>query len=236
MKTTLSLLSLVALLVTSLASAATPLSKQDRALFAYAKCMRGKGVKIPDPVKGKDGKYAFPAIPASVTGAAGVREKAQACAASSGAGGARSASTTAAAGAAGAGQRPQLTAAQQKARQAALVKFQACMKKNGVTLPEGSLLGGGGRPGGTAAPGTRTGARPAPPAAGTGTTQRQRGAAPGAAGRGGLFGSADAKTQKALRACSSLLPAGPGGFGGPRGGGARQGAATGAAATTASAR
>jgi hypothetical protein len=57
------------------------LSAADKALFQYAACMRKKGVKIPDPVKGKDGKYAFPKIPAKVLNAPGVREKAQACAA-----------------------------------------------------------------------------------------------------------------------------------------------------------
>jgi len=56
------------------------LSPSDKALFQYAACMRGKGVNIPDPVKGKDGKYAFPKIPANVLNAPGVRQKARECA------------------------------------------------------------------------------------------------------------------------------------------------------------
>jgi hypothetical protein len=56
------------------------LSAADQALFQYAACMRKKGVNIPDPVKGKDGKYQFPKIPAKVLNAPGVRQKAQACA------------------------------------------------------------------------------------------------------------------------------------------------------------
>lgn len=119
MRTTILLVAILGTaLMASVAAAATPLSKQDKALFTYAKCMRGKGVKIPDPVKGKNGAYAFPAIPTSITGAPGVRAKAQAC------------SRTA--GLANAGSRPQrpaLTAAQQKK----LEQFQACLKKHGVT-------------------------------------------------------------------------------------------------------
>ena len=57
------------------------LSAADKALFQYAACMRSKGVNIPDPVKGKDGKYAFPKIPAKVLNAPGVRQKARECAA-----------------------------------------------------------------------------------------------------------------------------------------------------------
>ena len=56
------------------------LSAADRALFQYAACMRKKGVAIPDPVKGKNGKYAFPKIPAKVLNAPGVRQKARECA------------------------------------------------------------------------------------------------------------------------------------------------------------
>ena len=87
------------------------LTAADRALFQYAACMRKKGVKIPDPVRGKDGKYAFPKISDKVLKAPGVKKKAEACAA----------------------QLPnrrvtQATAAQQ----AAFKKFSDCMAKNGV--------------------------------------------------------------------------------------------------------
>jgi hypothetical protein len=109
---------LVTALIASLATAAIPLSKQDKALFAYAKCMRKKGVNIPDPVKGKNGAYAFPTIPTSITNAPGVRTKAQACSRAAG-----FAST------ARRPQRPTFTAAQQKKLQ----QFQACLKKHGVT-------------------------------------------------------------------------------------------------------
>jgi Domain of unknown function (DUF5666) len=57
------------------------LTPQERALFQYAACMRGKGVNIPDPVKQKNGTYAFPKIPDKVLNAPGVKEKARACAA-----------------------------------------------------------------------------------------------------------------------------------------------------------
>ena len=72
----LAVASVAATATTAAVAASTPTSAADKVLFAYAKCMRDKGVKIPDPAKGKDGRYAFGAIPASVTGAAGVREKA----------------------------------------------------------------------------------------------------------------------------------------------------------------
>ena len=36
-----------------------------KALFTYAACMRGKGVKIPDPCPGANGRYAIPKIPRS---------------------------------------------------------------------------------------------------------------------------------------------------------------------------
>ena len=66
------------------ASAATKppanLSPADKALFQYAACMRSMGVNIPDPVKGKNGKYAFPKIPAKVLNAPGVQQKARECA------------------------------------------------------------------------------------------------------------------------------------------------------------
>ena len=71
-------------LATTASAAKNPppkLSAADRALFQYAACMRKKGVNIPDPVKGKDGKYAFPKIPAKVLNAPSVRQKARECAA-----------------------------------------------------------------------------------------------------------------------------------------------------------
>ncbi len=57
------------------------LSPEEQALFQYAACMRKKGVNIPDPVKGKDGKYAFPKIPDKILKAPGVAQKARECAA-----------------------------------------------------------------------------------------------------------------------------------------------------------
>jgi hypothetical protein len=97
----------------------------DKALFTYAACMRGKGVNIPDPVRGANGRSAFPRIPAKVTSAAGVRAKAQACAA----------------------KLPQQTfgraGAQSPAQRAAFQKFSACMRENGVML---AGPGGQGRP------------------------------------------------------------------------------------------
>jgi hypothetical protein len=95
----------------------------DKALFTYAACMRGKGVNIPDPVRGANGRYSFPQIPAKVTSAPGVRAKAQACAA----------------------KLPQRTFrggggyAQSPAQRAAFQKFSDCMTKNGASF---------GRPGG----------------------------------------------------------------------------------------
>ena len=88
----------------------------ERALFTYAACMRGKGVNIPDPVRGTNGRYAFPKIPAKVLNAAGVRAKAQACAAKLPSGSFRR------------GNRPS------SAQSAAFQKFTACVRKNGVTF------------------------------------------------------------------------------------------------------
>lgn len=131
-RTTVSLVAVaLSAVLVSVATAATPLSKQDKALFAYAKCMRGKGVDIPDPVKGKDGRYAFPAIPASVTNAVGVRTKAQACARTAGLANANTRP-----------QRPTFSAAQRKKLQ----QYQDCLKKHGVTRTFGPGNGGNGTP------------------------------------------------------------------------------------------
>ena len=108
---------------TATSSSTTPsgLSAASRALFTYAACMRGKGVDIPDPVRGANGRYAFPQIPANVLSAAGVRAKAQACSA----------------------KLPQGTfrrgGQQTPTAQAAFQKFSKCMSANGAPI---------GRPGG----------------------------------------------------------------------------------------
>jgi hypothetical protein len=99
----------------SAAKTPPPKTAADRALFQYAACMRKKGVNIPDPVRSKDGKYAFPEIPAKVLNAPGVKKKAQACAA----------------------QLPRVTRAagpQTAAQRAQFKKFSDCMAKNGVKL------------------------------------------------------------------------------------------------------
>jgi hypothetical protein len=102
------------------AAAATPpppKTAADRALFQYAACMRKKGVNIPDPVRGKDGKYAFPKIPVRVLNAPGVKKKAQACAA----------------------QLPRVTRGvgpQSPAERAQFKKFSDCMARNGVKVKQ----------------------------------------------------------------------------------------------------
>lgn len=197
-------------------AAAAALSPGDQVLFDYAKCMRGKGVAIPDPVKGKDGKYAFPAISKSITGAAGVKAKAQSCApkaaangpaASNGRGG-----PTGFRGALGGG-------AQTPAQQAALKKFQNCLKQNGVTLP--SRPAGAPPAASTKARATTTKPKATTKPATTTTTKTGKIVKPVIAGngrgvggggvRGGGFG--DAKTQAAFQKCQALLPASPGGAG-----------------------
>ncbi|MCU1489743.1 MAG: hypothetical protein JWM85_1148 [Acidimicrobiaceae bacterium] len=83
---------------------------------------------------------------------------------------------------------------------ASTTAYQACLKKNGVTLPSGGRGFGGGAPGGgTGGSGASSGTRPA-----------------GGAG-GGAF--SNPKFQKAFAACASLRPKGSGGFGGGFGGG-----------------
>ncbi len=107
--------SAVGLATTTASAAKKPpqLTAADRQLFQYAACMRSKGVKIPDPVRSKNGKYAFPKIPTKVLNAPGVKKKAQACAA-------------------------QLPGRRQNtstpAQQAAFKKFSDCMAKNGVKI------------------------------------------------------------------------------------------------------
>jgi hypothetical protein len=108
-------LSLAVVVATGASAAKKPpkLTAADQALFQYAACMRKKGVKIPDPVRGKNGTYAFPKISDKILKAPGVKKKAQACAA----------------------QLPNrrvgpATAAQQ----AAFKKFSDCMAKNGVKV------------------------------------------------------------------------------------------------------
>ncbi len=160
-------------------------------LFTYAACMRGKGVAIPDPVRGANGRYAFPAIPASVTNAPGVRAKAQACAAKLPQGSLR-----------GGGTAP-------SAQGAAFQKFSACMQRSGVTF---------GQPGGgQGAPPARQGQATTPnrPRGGYPFVPGQRPQGTGQ-GRGGFdfFNSTDPKVKAALAKCRSLLPAGFG-QGGP---------------------
>ena len=178
-----------------------------KALFTYAACMRGKGVDIPDPVKGANGRYAFPQIPAAVLNAPGVQAKAEACAATLPQGSFRR----------GGQQTP--------AQRSAFQKFSDCMSAEGVTLgrpggaPGGPPAGQGqgapnGQGGGTRttprAPGLQPGQGPRP-GAGQGQGPRGRG--------GGFFNSTDPKVQAALAKCRSLLPNGfgrgpGGGFGG----------------------
>lgn len=236
-------------------AAGAALSPASQALFDYAKCMRGKGVKIPDPVKQKDGSYAFPTVSKSITDAAGVREKAQACAASSGAGRAQGQG-----GAGPGGDGPRGGFLQQSPElQAAFAKFQACLKAAGVTLP-----GPGDRPQGQRPPAaTTTSAASAAKKAGTTTSSKPvvdpktgkpiakptilgqgpdandddaqegfRGGPGGDRGPGGFLGrSTDPKVQAAVAKCRSLLP--QGGFG-PRGG--QGGQQPGAAGTTTAAK
>jgi hypothetical protein len=191
-------------------AATTALSPNDKVLIDYAKCMRGKGVAIPDPIKGKDGKYAFPAISKSITGAAGVREKAQSCASKATGNGAPA--TSGNGQPAGFGGRGGFGAAQTPAQQAALKKFQDCLKQNGVTLGNRP----GGRPPATTAKAkvptttTKGGKIVKPVIAGNGPDANDDGAGPGG-GRGGRgFGGGgfgDPKTQAAFQKCQALLPA-----------------------------
>jgi hypothetical protein len=157
----------------------------DKALFTYAACMRGKGVNIPDPVRGANGRYAFPRIPATVTSAAGVRAKARACAA----------------------KLPQQTfrrgGAQSPAQRAAFEKFSACMRENGVTLGE---PGGQGRPPAGQGQGAPNGqGRVVPIVPGQGLRPGQ---GRGPSGPGGFFNSTNPKEQAALAKCRKLLPTG----------------------------
>ncbi len=128
----------------------------EKALFTYAACMRGKGVDIPDPVKGANGRYAFPQIPAAVLNAPGVQAKAEACAATLPQGSFRR----------GGQQTP--------AQRSAFQKFSDCMSAEGVTLGRP-----GGAPGGPPA-GQGQGA-PNGQGGGTRTTPRAPGLQPGQA-------------------------------------------------------
>jgi hypothetical protein len=117
--TTIVLTALAAALAVGFATSASAAQKPpkltaaDRALFQYAACMRKKGVQIPDPVRRKDGRYAFPKIPDKILKAPGVKKKAEACAA----------------------QLPSRRVGQPTAaQQAAFKKFSDCMAKNGVKV------------------------------------------------------------------------------------------------------
>lgn len=212
--------------------ATAPTSTADKALFAYAKCMRNKGVDIPDPVKGKDGRYAFPTIDTKITGAAGVREKAQACATASGA----------LRGGSDDGNRPDgpgrgFGGPQTAAQKAAFAKFQSCLKAAGVTLPDRGGFGGPppARTTGTTTSSSSSKAKtrssggtvtdpktgkviPKPTILGQGPDANDDAAGPGG-GRGGFDGAnQDPKTRAAFEKCRALLPFGPGGPGGRPGG------------------
>jgi hypothetical protein len=93
-------------------------------------------------------------------------------------------------------------AASTGATSAAMAKYTACLKQNGVTLPTGG-------PGGGAPPGGTGGSSGTPPAAPTGTSTTARPA---------FRSGGSAKFAKAQAACASLRPAGlragPGGAGG----------------------
>ncbi len=151
----------------------------DKALFTYAACMRGKGVNIPDPVRGANGRYAFPQIPAKVLNAAGVRAKARACAA----------------------KLPQRTFRQgsppSAAQRAAFQKFSDCMRAHGAPI---------GRPGAQPGPPPAGATQGTPSAKGRGTLIVPGGAT-GPGGRG-FFDSSDPKVQAALTKCRKLLPGG----------------------------
>ena len=169
---------------------ATSQTVAERALFTYAACMRGKGVNVPDPVRGTNGRYAFPKIPAKVLNAAGVRAKAQACAAKLPRGSFRG------------GNRPS------SAQSAAFQKFTACMRKNGV--PFGPRPGQRGQPPAGQAPASPYGrGRGVPIVPGQGFRGQGRG------GQAGFFNSNDPKVKAALAKCRSLLPAGFGDRGTP---------------------
>lgn len=233
--TLLAVAGVAATVTTAAVAASAPTSAADKALFAYAKCMRGKGVKIPDPARGKDGRYAFGAIPTSVTGAAGVREKAQACAATSGAQRASNGSGQTGGGPGG-GPGGFRGGQQTPGQQAAFKKFQDCLKANGATTPAP-----GQRPqrpapttsSATKKPGTTTTAtvtdpktgkpltRPSLLGQGSGANDDGAGRGGGRGGFGGRGGGGDAKTQAAFAKCRSLLPSRPGGVGGPPAAGTR---------------
>ena len=209
--------SLAAIAAAAAAAATGPVTAADKALFAYAKCMRDKGVKIPDPAEGKDGKFTFPAIAKSVTGAAGVREKARACAGASGALG--NGSGGAANGNGPRGGQGGFGRTQTPAQQAAFKKFQDCLTANGATL---TAPRPGQRPPATGATTpkatTATGGKIVKPAiAGNGPDANGADAGPGGGrgfgaggGRGGLRGGfGDVKTQAAFQKCRALLPTRP---------------------------
>lgn len=194
-------LAALALAAASASAAVSALAPADQALFDYAKCMRGKGVKIPDPVKAKDGTYSFPAISKAITAAAGVREKAQACAQSSGAlrnrgnGGNGGGAGGDGSGQAGGGRR------QSPEFLAAFAKFTACMKSGGVTVPTPGQRPPGtqGGQGGQRAQGGRPGA------ATTGSALRRAGTTTGASGSKPVV---DPKTGKTI-ARPTILGQGP---------------------------
>jgi large repetitive protein len=161
----------------------------EKALFTYAACMRGKGVNIPDPVRGADGRYAFPQIPAKVVNAPGVRVKAQACAAKLPQGSFRRGGT------------------QSPAQRAAFQKFSACMRANGVTF--GRPGGQQGRPPAGQGQGAPNGQRRGVPIV-PGQPQGTRPGQGQGQGPGGFFNSTDPKVKAALAKCRKLLPAGAG--------------------------
>jgi hypothetical protein len=138
-------------------------------------------VNIPDPVRGTNGRYAFPKIPAKVVNAPGVRAKAQACAA----------------------KLPQRTfrrGAPSASQQAAFEKFSACMRAHGAPI---------GRPGARqGAPPPRQGQGGQGPS--VPIVPGQGGPAQGGGGRTGFgfFDSSDPKVKAALAKCRKLLPGG----------------------------
>ena len=101
-----------------------------QAALDWAACMRKNGIDVPDPEVGSDGRIRIG--PGAGRGADDIdRETFQAaqkeCGSPFGAGGG-----------------PQLSAAQREEMQATMLEFAACMRKNGVDMPDPDFSGGGG--------------------------------------------------------------------------------------------
>lgn len=150
-------------------------SDPQQAALDWAACMRKNGIDVPDPQVDSDGRVQI--RPGAGQRAANIDSKAFAaarkeCGSPFGSGGG-----------------PQLSAADREELQASMLKFAACMRENGVDMPDPQLGSGGGGGFFRVGPG----------------------------GGGGGVNPSDPDFQKAQKTCQSILqdaiPGGPGGTG-----------------------